>query len=201
MNQQQILEDIAYIKEVISSSFRYTNLSGIAAIVSGVCALAGCVGSVLLVQKCTVSAADIATHFWPLSAIWLMVFLIAALAHIRFIVRKARNSGQPAWSRLAKLILYAFSPSFFLGILLTLFLLTQRQVLWIPAVWMITYGLGVWSAGLFSVPEPRWLGALFMLTGIATLFCLQQYSIPMLALSFGVYHVVYGVRIYRKYGG
>jgi hypothetical protein len=201
MNQQQILEDIQYIKEVISSSFRYTNLSGLAAIISGACALMGSVASGFILQGWKVSTAAIMANFYQLAAVWLLVFISAALLHIYFILRKARKTGQPAWSHLAKLILYAFSPSFLLGIVLTLFLLAERQVLWIPAIWMINYGLGVWSAGLFSVPEPRWLGALFMLTGIFTLFWLEPYSLLLLALSFGFYHIAYGIRIYRKYGG
>ncbi len=195
MKQKQLMQDIQYIKDVIHSSLHYTNLSGIAAILSGIVAIIGCGCSYFIMQQHAVQSIS-----WELVAIWTLVFLASVIANVYFICRKARKTGEPAWSRLARLIIYALSPSFLVGASFTLFLAYEGHALWIPGFWMVTYGLGVWSAGLFSIPEPRWLGAAFMITGLITLFFFVEYSLIMLAISFGCYHIIYGIRLFLRYG-
>jgi len=65
-------------------------------------------------------------------------------------------------------------------------------------VWMMCYGTGVYCAGLFSVRAPRVLGAAFVLTGAIALLGLPDFDILLTALSFGVYHIVFGLVIVRK---
>ena len=202
MKRETLVEDIKYIKEVISSSMYYTNLSGIAAIISGMAALLGCLISYLVLRKPAPANSQISNSIlYELSLTWVWVFCISVIAHIYFIVRKAKKTGEPAWSRLARLIIYALSPPLLIGAALTVFLAVHQQMLWIPAAWMISYGLGVWSAALFSIKEPRWLGASFIITGMITLFFLPQQSLTMLAVSFGGYHIIYGLRLIVRYGG
>ena len=45
---------------------------------------------------------------------------MSGIIHVYFINNKAKNTGQPAWSRLAKLILYAMSPPLVIGGILTI---------------------------------------------------------------------------------
>lgn len=196
MKRQQLIEDIQYIKNVINSSLCYTNLSGTAAIISGIMAIIGCILAYICLQ--IPSNPNI---FWQLFIIGTLVFCISLVAHIYFIMRKARQNNEPVLSRLAKLALYALSPPLFVGGILTIFMIHHNVMIWLPAVWMICYGLGVWSAGLFSISEARWLGATFIITGIATLFWLTDYGLIMLAVSFGGYHILYGWRLLLRYDG
>ncbi len=197
MKRQQLIEDIAYIKSVINSSLHYTNLSGIAAVISGIAALFGASFSLIMFEETDFYAMEKMIDF---IIVWILVFFISVFAHIYFINRKARKNGELAWSRLSRLIVYALSPSLILGFFMTIFFLQKNQFSYIPPLWMISYGLGVWSAGLFSIPEPRWLGASFMVTGLFTLFFLLDYNFIMLAISFGGYHIVYGLRLIFRYG-
>lgn len=201
MDRQELIDDIKYIKDVISSSTSYTNISGIAAIVSGIIAIAGCVVSARIMEQWTITENVLNAHIYPLTAIWLSVFFLSIVANLYFIFRKAKKTGEPVWSRLARLILYALSPPLLLGGFLTIFLVDHQQSLWIPASWMLMYGMGIWSAGLFSIPESRCLGALFMITGLLTLFFFSAHSLIAMGIAFGVYHIVYGIRIYYVYGG
>ena len=196
MERQQLIEEINYIKQVISSSTHYTNLSGTAAIISGVAALVGCLVSFYLPEQ-----AGCPCFNFKLIAIWLAVFIISVTANIYFIIRKAKKTGQPAWSRLTRLILFALSPPLLIGGILTIFFVLQNNLIWIPATWMISYGMGVWSAALFSISEPRWLGAAFMLIGLITLFFFHEINLVMLSISFGVFHIIYGLRLLLRYGG
>lgn len=194
MKRKQLIEDIAYIKDVIHSSLCYTNLSGNAAIVSGFIALLGCTISYFSTQRFDF------TEDWNLMLIWSCVFLISLAAHIYFIVRKARKNSEPVLSRLARLVLYALCPPLLVGAFLTVFCYLSNTSILLPAVWLLCYGLGVWSAGLFSIPESRWLGAAFIITGIITIFGLNHYGIIILAIAFGGYHIVYGWRLLARYG-
>lgn len=201
MKNQEIFEDIKYIKEIVCSSLHYTNLSGIAAIISGVIACLACLLSGWILKTWQTELPDVMIHLYELSCIWISVFILSTVVHIYFIRRKSQSTGQRAWSHLAKLILYVFSPSLAVGAFLTILFIYHNQVLWIPGIWMITYGLGIWSAGLFSVPEPRWLGATLMLSGFVTLFYLTPQNLSMLMFSFGFCHIIYGTRLYLRYGG
>lgn len=200
MNRQQLIDDIKYIKEVISSSIHYTNLSGIAAVISGITTIVGCWLSRLILGQWYIASPEINFVIYPLAGVWICVFLISALAHVIFIGRKAKKTCQPAWTRVAKVIVYALCPPLVVGAFMTLFLVHENQILWIPGIWMICFGLGVWSAGLFSIREPRWLGAIFIVAGLATLFLWQEQSLFALGFSFGLCHLLYGIRLYYKYG-
>ena len=193
MDNQKLIEDIKYIKEIITNSTHYTNLSGVASILSGIVALIGSgLSGVILKQWMIVSSDNLTRVFDKLLVIWSLVFVISAVINIFFIRRRARRTGQPAWSRLAKLIVYSLGPSLIVGGFLTAFFVMQGKTMWVPPICMISYGLAVWSAGLFSIPQPRWLGIAFITTGMAALFLFTSYNLLMMAVTFGVYHIIYG---------
>lgn len=198
MEREQLIDDIKYIKDVITSSINYTNLSGIAAIISGASALLGSIIHYLIQKEETHEILDIL----PLkpTIVWIVVFIISLISHLYFVFQKAKKYDIPVWSRLSKLSAYALSPSFVVGAFLTLFLALENKNAWIPSIWMITYGLGVWSAGLFSRFEPRYLGGSFVCIGLFTIFFAQKWNLIMLGISFGCFHIIYGLILLKKYG-
>ena len=46
--------------------------------------------------------------------------------------------------------------------------LPPQEVQYIAPVWMMLYGTGVYTAGLFSVSAPRTLGMLFIAAGVVS---------------------------------
>lgn len=198
MNKNEIVQNINYIKNVISSSTEYTNLSGKASILSGIAAIIGYFATYYIAGQ-NIFAQQIG-YFHPFVVVWFLVFLLAITLNIIFIKHKAKSTGQPAWSRLAKMIFDAIFPAIVVGALLTFYCINNNSPQWIPIIWMGMYGLGVWCASLFSVKAVRFLGASFIITAMLCLFFLQQYAMLMLAVSFGGYHIVYGVWLYCKYG-
>lgn len=199
MNREELIDNIKYIKDVISSSTHYTNISGTASIISGVVATLGCFISSWILSGWQLSEKTIQQYNSETILVWTIVFIISLLSNLIFIIRKAKECGQPTWSRLVRVTIYALSPPIFLGACLTVFFFFEDKILWIPGFWMISYGLGIWSAGLFSIPEPRFFGALFIITGLVTLFFFTTYSLVALAISFGGYHILYGWIIWKRY--
>jgi hypothetical protein len=73
-----------------------------------------------------------------------------------------------------------------------------EEIQYIVPVWMMLYGTGVYTAGLFSIRPPRVLGLTFIALGIFALLCFPQYGVVAAALSFGLLHVVFGLYIVHK---
>ena len=73
-----------------------------------------------------------------------------------------------------------------------------EEIQYIVPVWMMLYGTGVYTAGLFSIRPPRILGLTFLALGVVALLCFPQYGVVSAALSFGLLHIVFGLYVLRK---
>jgi len=72
------------------------------------------------------------------------------------------------------------------------------EIRYIVPVWMMLYGTGVYTAGLFSVRAPRVLGLTFIAAGVVSLMAFPDYGVIAAAASFGLLHIVFGCYIIRK---
>ena len=71
----------------------------------------------------------------------------------------------------------------------------------IPAVWMLFYGVALWEVGQFSPIEVRLLGACFIAGGLVTAALCQWHPYWAMGVTFGGFHVVYGVVVWIRHGG
>src|SRR5689334_21811231 len=85
------------------------------------------------------------------------------------------------------------------GAILTLFLLQHGMAGAIFPVWMLAYGIAVTATGLFSQREVSYLGAAFLAAGAVALF-VPGIGLPMMAVTFGGFHIAYGLWMSRKEG-
>lgn len=136
---------------------------------------------------------------------WLAIWLLAAAVSISIalstIVQKARRVGLPLRSGPGRTFVLSFLPPVLAGAALTPALYLAGATEAIPGTWLLLYGVGVVTAGTFSVRVIPVMGLSFMVVGAAALFSPSEWDNFYMAGGFGLLHVVFGLVIARRYGG
>jgi hypothetical protein len=191
------------IQRIMETATLFTLLPGTAAVIGGLLVLLGCGASCWLLNSA--NFADILHLSMPGRAgVCLMWFAIAAASvavNLLFTARLAARQQIAVNSRPAQVALFALSPCVVVAAVLSLqFLLDgqPQEIRYIAPVWMLLYGTGVYTAGLFSIRPPRLLGLAFLLTGIVALFAFPDYGVISVAVSFGLLHIVFGAYVLLK---
>ncbi len=83
---------------------------------------------------------------------------------------------------------------------MTYFFIMHNLAFSVWGVWMLCYGLAICAVGLFSVKPVSVLGAAFVLAGAVTLLLPPSAQLPMMALTFGGFHIGYGILMARRHG-
>jgi hypothetical protein len=136
---------------------------------------------------------------------WLVTWLVAAtLAFsigVATIVRKARRHGSNLSGRSARNFAIGLMAPVAGGAGVTLALWSARAYSALPSAWLLMYGAGVITGGMFSVPVVRIAGVAFMVCGFAAALTPPAWGNVWLGVAFGVIHLVGGIYIVRNHGG
>ena len=134
-------------------------------------------------------------------SVWLGEAAVAVAIAMATTTWKVRDARVPMMSGPARKFALSFVPPMVVGALLTVVLVARGEHALLPAVWMLLYGAAVVSAGTFSVRIVPVMGACFMICGGVAVVLPPSARDALMALSFGVLHVVFGVLIARRHGG
>ena len=183
------MDNIRFIRETMERASAFTAVPGWGQVAVGVTAL---VASYLAVQEPTARG-------WLF--VWLAEAIIALLIAGWTLDRKARATETPLVSGPARKVAFSLSPSLIVGALLTAVLFKLRVTSVIPGVWLLLYGTGAITGGMFSVSIVPLMGICFMVLGAIALFVSPPWANWLLAAGFGGLHIIFGIIIARKFGG
>jgi hypothetical protein len=202
MNENEAVEQLATIRRIMESATRMTTLPGKAAVCGGALALIGCgvtfwkLRSLDFAAMANLSPQD--CH--ALVAMWALIAIAGIGVNILLTLRLARKRGVDAWSRLAQLAAYAMAPALLAATALSVTMIENAQWRLVAPTWMMLYGVALWMTGILSVRAPRTLGGVFFAAGVVTLFWAAPAALAMIALTFGLAHVVFGIFLISRFG-
>lgn len=196
------LQDLSFIRRTMEGASSFTDVPGWGLVAVGVTAIGA---AALAAQQ-------------PTAAGWIGVWLAEAVVGValgggamwRKIRRNAsRVDGGPLLSVPARKFLFGFWPAILAGAVITFALIDLRTILLassdvpraLPGVWLLLFGVGVLTAGAFSVRAVPLMGGAFMLLGAVALLFRGLSGDLLLALGFGVLQIGFGLWIARKHGG
>lgn len=194
---EEARENLRVIRQTMERSTKYSTLSGLSGVLIGLVAIVGVLATRALIGT---AGASVYSHPLRLALIWLAVLFVAVAVDFGCNKRRAAQVGKRVVSPLGAHILLAALPAFLGGAVLTFFFGQHHLLFYVWGVWMLCYGLAICAVGLFSVKPVSILGAAFVLAGAVTLLLPLPYHLPMMALTFGGFHIGYGVLMARRHG-
>ena len=197
MNEQnQHLENLREIKNLMIQSSKSGSLSGIAGIIIGILAISGVGLSYILLKK---SPLDPGYHLIERDKFDILILIAFTVLFLSVATGAIMAIKKNTWKDLAtkKLLFNLFIP-LIVGGIYSITLYYQGLFGWIAPVTMIFYGLGLFNAGKFSMPEIQFLGVIFCAIGLFATF-LIDYGLLIWAFGFGILHLIFGFIIHMKY--
>lgn len=183
------IDNLRYIRETMERASAFTAVPGWGQVAIGFTAL---VATYLAARQPTARG-------WLL--VWVAEAIISLLIAGWLMDRKARALGVPLLSGPGRKVAFSLSPPMIVGALLTVALFRAGLVNAIPAVWLLLYGTGVVTGGMYSVSVVPVMGICFMSLGAVGLFAPSSLGNWLMAAGFGGLHIIFGSIIARKYGG
>jgi hypothetical protein len=207
---QEAEENLRIIRGLMERSTKHSTFSGLSGVLAGIYSIGGCAAQVYLLPL--ISSARPISLFLTL---WSLVVLLAIGTDFVLTKRKAVSVGKTIRSRLGRQMVLGAGPALGTGALLTLFLAHLGEgwplLVMVYPIWMLCYGTAVCAVGLFSQKEVARLGWAFIGAGAVTLLVqlllppgqeslIKGFGLLMTAVTFGGFHIVYGIAVSRRDG-
>jgi hypothetical protein len=183
-------DDLAYVRQVLDRAENFSAVPGLGGIGMGTVALGAAV----------VARGQDTIDRWLLT--WVAAAVVACAVGALTVVRKARRHGLPLDGGAARRFSRGLLPPLLLGVVLTITAWRADSWSMLVPVWLGCYGVGVLAAGAVSTARvvPRFGMSLLVCAAVAAALPLAWQN-GMMALGFGVGHLITGEIVRRRYGG
>jgi hypothetical protein len=186
---RQAADNLTFIRAAIERSSSFTAVPGLGGVLTGV------VGLVAAAVAARASTAD----RWLGS--WLAAAFVAVIVELVAMRLKAQRAEMTLTGANVRRFAVALGTPMLAGAALTYELWQVRDFIVMAPVWLLSYGAGLITGGMFSVRVLRAIGVSFMAVGIAAIATPPDWGNGWLALGFGGLHVGFGAYIARNHGG
>lgn len=183
------MDNLRFIRETMERAGSFTAVSGWGQVVIGV---AGFLAAWLASKQSS-------PELWV--ATWIAAAVVSVGIGVLTTAMKARSARMPLLSGPGRKFTLSLAPPLVAGAVLTLVLFQSSAISALPGMWMLLFGVGILTAGAFSVPVVPVMGLTFMALGTAALFSPATWGDAYMAASFGGLNVIFGTLIARRYGG
>jgi hypothetical protein len=186
---RQAADNLTFIRSAMERSSTFTAIPG---------AGGAAMGAIALVAA-GIGARQPTPDRWL--ATWLAAASVAAIVGMFAMTRKAHRAGMALIGTTGRRFALGMAAPLVAGAAITYELWTVGNFTVMAPAWLLLYGAGVLTGGMFSVPVVRAIGVCFMTAGLAAILTPPEWSNLWLALGFGGLHVGFGIHIARHHGG
>jgi len=196
MDHEEALARMNEVQRIMERTTLYTLLPGASAIIGGILVLIGCGVSYAMIHSVdfrAVLSLDMDKQ-WLFCVLWFVIGVVAVAQECVLALLASKRQGMSPAARPARFAAWSLSPSVFVAVVITIEFMIRAHgyIEYVVPVWMMCYGTGVYTAGLFSVKLPRLLGLAFICMGAVGMTVFNQYGLVLAALSFGLLHIAFG---------
>src|SRR3989442_7176861 len=171
------MDNLRYIRETMERASAFTAVPGWGQVAIGLSAIAA---SYLAAHQSTARA-------WL--GTWLAEAIISLLIAGWLMDRKARALGAPLLSSPGRKVAFSLSPPMVVGALLTVVLFRAGLTGAIPGMWLLLYGTGVVTGGMYSVSIVPVMGICFMAMGAAGNFAPAAWGHSVISVGLVGLHI------------
>ena len=182
-------ENLRFIRQTMERGATFTSIPGVGGVLMGLVAIAA---SVLAAPQPTGDR-------WL--ATWLAAAAVAATIGLAAMARKAERAGVTLTGATARRFAMGMAAPLVAGAAITYELWAVRNFTVMAPAWLLLYGTGVVTGGIFSVPIVRAIGVCFMALGIAAIVTPPEWGNWWLGAGFGGLQIGFGIYIARNHGG
>jgi hypothetical protein len=183
------LDNLAFIRETMERSASFTAIPGYGGMLMGATAI----GAAVIAHN------QASIRGWLIT--WLVEAFLAFGIGMLAMWQKTKNSGDSLLSAPARKVAYGFAPPIIAGIIITSLFYFKGLFALLPTVWLTLYGTAVVTGGAYSVRIVPIVGWIFVGLGLLSVFLPTAYGNWLMAIGFGLLHLIFGLVIAKRYGG
>ena len=187
--RDRAMADLRFIRKTMDTAGAFTAISGVGFVAVGIGALL----THLLAQWFT----DPVDRM----VIWLVDAGLSIVIGLGATALKAHRANEPLVSGPFRKFVMGIFPALLAGAALTVAVGRADATGLVPALWLLLYGVAMFSAGLFSIAVVRVMGAAFLVLGCVAALGPDAWGTNLLVTGFAGLHIGFGLLIARRYGG